>query len=68
MAYTLAELAYMGWLHVKYRAMQTLDAIRPKILLRRNLTEYTPKAFFGMEVGEVIDMLGIRSGRVRITY
>lgn len=66
--YTLAELIYLTYLRAKHGAIKIIDSVRPKIFLRRNLTEYTPKEFFGMEIDEVLEILGVRRGKVKITY
>jgi len=66
--YTLVEMAYMTWLRAKHGAFKVIDAVRPHIFLRKNLAEYQPREFFGMEIGEVIDMLGLKNKYVKITY
>ena len=66
MGETIFEVAYETWLGIKARAMDTLDRVRPKILLRKPLSAYQPRVY-AMELTEVLDILGYR-GRVRVTY
>ena len=66
--YTYVELAYLAFLRAKHGAIKMIDAVRPKIFLRRPLTEYSPREFYGMEIGEILDMLGARNRNIRITY
>lgn len=66
--YNLVEIAYMTWLRAKHGAFKVIDSIRPHIFLRKNLADYQPREFFGMEVGEVLDMLGFKNKNVKVIY
>ena len=61
-------MLYMSYLRAKHGAIKVVDNIRPHIFLRKNLTEYQPREFFGMEIAEVLDMLGLKSKNVKIIY